>query len=1175
MKNKLQLFLIMLIGLYGLSSGQCSPQNGCFNMKDTIVSYCGEGTFMPSSITYGNNEDYTMTFNADSSQQLLFEFSILDIKEGDHLKVYDGNSTAAPLLYDINENTDVGSLEFVSTSSSITFHFTSDSSLFLINGKWEATFNCVNPLTISDTGTHIGCDFILNTITNNGYSANQNKSYTFSTGLMEKGLQIDFLSNDSIMNYNDDLGEGDTIFVYRQAINNPNDKELLVARTNLSPDWNSLSTYCGDNLIIEFKSDNTDEGKGFLAKITCNDECIPNGLYDWEPSDFCSEASRINITNTYSGSTTNQNMDTNGYTIDIPGDFCDVCSLFIGSIENNAWMKFLAQDDTLEMNVYVQNCFGANAAIQMGIYKAQNCNNFELVSDAALTQEGVMAAGGFYTIIVPNLEVGQEYYIMVDGFAGEVCDYTFDILKGPYSGATVLESQTICPNTDATITIENLPDYDSISVQWVTENGILTTANPTITVSPDSTFTYEFTVLVEYNGYSVEENLQTTIFVSDDSVNCQPVFDVSLSASENTIFINDSVELFADISNPNMDSILVTWWSNPIDTTLNTTPTFYQPNDVLMGLSQKVYPIVNTMYYIEIENGYETSIDSVYVYVENDPNSFNVVANPTTDFCGSCVGSIGLDFVNGTPPYTITLNDTATFIHNSNAEYNINDLCTGIYDLKVIDANTNNYQTLVTISNTSFTMNPTYIFDSNDSDSMTVIVDLDLDNNTQYNTVIDWGDGTTTTNELNHTYNSIGTFLVNISVSDINDYCSNQDSLYIQINGNTPVCNANFIYELDTTPNCTYCYNFINQSNYNASSSSNTEFLWQLNDNNTYTDMHVLGYDFINSGQYEVCLTMTTTDNSGNILCTDEYCEYITVGSVNYYNIGGQIFAGTYPIETGMVDLYKTYTNSMMPIDSAYIDSSGIYYFYQIMEGEYIIKAKALDNNQYTYIPTYYGDQMYWQDAQHIIVNANNFDYDIHLLESDTPIAGDGSISGNIEADGNKDAFNGDVDNIEILLLDELNNPLAYTYSDANGDFSFNNLAEGTYIIYAECAYKYTMPVTVTIDANNQNVNGVQLTISNEDITGVVNYSQSEAVFNNPYPNPATNIVYLPISLIKKSSVNITIINSTGQIVKNNSISLAEGKYIVPMQINDLANGVYHVNIEINNQAPIIKRFIK
>jgi hypothetical protein len=138
------------------------------------------------------------------------------------------------------------------------------------------------------------------------------------------------------------------------------------------------------------------------------------------PADRCSDAVPICESNSYCGNTSDY------YSRDFPGNMCEGCSLFDGSIENNSWIVFQANAVSASLHVEVTNC---SEGIQMGIYKAQNCNNFELVSDIDYTS----VYGGQFDFILSNevdLVPGDTYYLMIDGYAGAVCDYTITPLEG-------------------------------------------------------------------------------------------------------------------------------------------------------------------------------------------------------------------------------------------------------------------------------------------------------------------------------------------------------------------------------------------------------------------------------------------------------------------------------------------------------------------------------------------------------------------------------------------------------------------------------------------------------------------------------------------------------------------------------------------------------------------------
>lgn len=91
--------------------------------------------------TYANSESYTKTFTAPAGYCLRFSFnSAFQTESGlDVLRIYNGPTTAAPLIGTWSGVTGPGII--TSTGTSLTFNFTSDGSV--IYAGWEATITCI------------------------------------------------------------------------------------------------------------------------------------------------------------------------------------------------------------------------------------------------------------------------------------------------------------------------------------------------------------------------------------------------------------------------------------------------------------------------------------------------------------------------------------------------------------------------------------------------------------------------------------------------------------------------------------------------------------------------------------------------------------------------------------------------------------------------------------------------------------------------------------------------------------------------------------------------------------------------------------------------------------------------------------------------------------------------
>ena len=152
-------------------------------------------------------------------------------------------------------------------------------------------------------------------------------------------------------------------------------------------------------------------------------------------------------------------------TCDVPGPFC-------GSIENNQWYAFLAPaSGTVTFNFTVTNCTGTSngSGIQAEIYSTTTCNDFVSVSNCwspGAAQNGSVTANG----LVPYCT----YYLMIDGWAGDFCDFTInttDCASPPPPVTPIISGPTqVCPGATVTYTMAPAPaancGNNSNSIIW-------------------------------------------------------------------------------------------------------------------------------------------------------------------------------------------------------------------------------------------------------------------------------------------------------------------------------------------------------------------------------------------------------------------------------------------------------------------------------------------------------------------------------------------------------------------------------------------------------------------------------------------------------------------------------------------------------------------------------------
>jgi hypothetical protein len=145
---------ILLFALIGIYCIQVKSQT--YNMNNTPVTTCS-GTFYDSQGTsdYLNSESFTKTFTPSTAGNMLrFTFNSFSTESCcDYLRIYNGPTTASPLIGQYQGTTSPGTITAANATGELTFQWYSDGSI--INSGWDASISCVSSLMtyISSTVT--------------------------------------------------------------------------------------------------------------------------------------------------------------------------------------------------------------------------------------------------------------------------------------------------------------------------------------------------------------------------------------------------------------------------------------------------------------------------------------------------------------------------------------------------------------------------------------------------------------------------------------------------------------------------------------------------------------------------------------------------------------------------------------------------------------------------------------------------------------------------------------------------------------------------------------------------------------------------------------------------------------------------------------------------------------
>ncbi len=514
-----------------MSDGSTTECNG------TIVDSGGEDN------PYSSNENFTYTITpSDSNNCISLVVNTYDIQQGtDFLDIYDGDDpTTAPLIGQVSGNG--SNYEIQASSGSMTLVFSSN---FTVEGDgFFATWSCttdtctIAPFSSCDFPTTIpGIPFSIPGQTT--CTAGNNYSSADACG----SLTLD--------------GE-DYVFVY----DSPGDECFEVSALNSNFGTGVfIVDGCPDDPMsscLAFGEDGSAsvnvENPTTLYIIVANDGgCTPFDLNidfsDCPPTnDFCETATFITDFSGYIGSTSGD------YTPDAEQLEFDP---FCGSIENNSWYSFIADstDAVLEINVGNDTCFDAQGNpdvtgnIQVLFIQTDDCQNFTQVEGFVNGQYtdnlcwDPIGGDPFPTPLdssvlqATNLTPGEEYYIMVDGFGGDECNYTINAGPGVLVTQLSVPADTVVCSQDSVQLYALLSDttgFSDFTYSWVPNVNISDSSifNPIVT--PDTTTTYTVTVEIGSTGNTFTESVTVTVV---DSVVAQ------INISDTTICQGQSVQL--------------------------------------------------------------------------------------------------------------------------------------------------------------------------------------------------------------------------------------------------------------------------------------------------------------------------------------------------------------------------------------------------------------------------------------------------------------------------------------------------------------------------------------------------------------------------------------------------------------------------------------------------------
>jgi len=397
---------------------------------------------------------------------------------------------------------------------------------------------------------------------------------------------------------------------------------------------------------------------------------------------------------------------------------------------------------------------------------------------------------------------------------------------------------------------------------------------------------------------------------------------------------------------------------------------------------------------------------------------------------------------------------------------------------------------------------------------------------------------------------------------------------YVCLSINGPLCQDTWCAEVEVgnAPHCKnyFTYSSIGQSvNYEGHLLSNNpgSFTWDFGDNQTGVGQNII-HTYDNPGIYYV--TLTTSILNEPHTCTYSSWQMVSVGdSALWYQLYGQVFAGTFPAENGMVMLFSMDTNNYyVPfVDVAMLDTSGVYYFPKVPEGNFFIYAIPFVSG---YLPTYYGDVLNWENATVVNPGIPANPHNIHLVDADSYIQGPASIHGFVTQG---DISEGLVESITMLLKDSNGKTILYSQTLDNGEFNFSQLAYGTYYLYPELAGCEGQTIKIILSEANPSAE-IILSLLGKRILGD---PESTLVMEAGvvYPNPVKEMAQIRVNLSNPADIKTELFNISGQLIYEQLESNPAEGAVITIPVAGLNTGIYILKLTTDDGLIITRKLVK
>ena len=394
---------------------------------------------------------------------------------------------------------------------------------------------------------------------------------------------------------------------------------------------------------------------------------------------------------------------------------------------------------------------------------------------------------------------------------------------------------------------------------------------------------------------------------------------------------------------------------------------------------------------------------------------------------------------------------------------------------------------------------------------------------------------------------------------------------------------------------------------------SNNQYEWLLNET-VDASQTTLTYDIPSLGRDEVGIYSLTVTNSSlpDLTFTSDPVEVFANAVISVQALDAEteapitenLNAYIFPLDQIQIDAENIPDTLRFDDESGLLNVSSTFDFPEVLLGDYLIGVESTvpistssgdQNPNATYIPTYYGDEFLYIEADTLFLEADSA---ISIIMQEFPVdidPGVGLVSGTIEED-----FGDDQSRIDArrrakkrkcglrrkrsggrVNQDDEFELIAYGETNDNGEFEYGFLPQGIYRFFVEYpGIPLDESAFVEFEIGEAGVSDDSFVLAvfaspdGVEIEIVLGLTSDYFTDFSIYPNPTSDVLNIEYSEIKSDRVSMEIISMDGKILDTREMGRLKNQYQYDTSL--LPQGMYLIRFrDDSGKDPLVFRVIK